>query len=177
MNKLFVLNLTDKGNVFGLQVRSFNNNDAKYKTYNLQKLHEIILRDNVVIPDDINTLSMLFNIFLVDCTAPITVVEGPMDSFLLNNCVALCGASKNMDFPFAVRFLFDDDKAGREHAIEKIREGYEVFLWDKFKKDLGLDDRKKWDMNDVWIWCGDHRVQFPSIEGYFSSDELDLIDI
>lgn len=177
-NKLFVLNLTDKNNVFGIQVRSFNRDDgAKYKTYNCQKLHEIILRDSVTVPDDINTLSMLFNICLVDCTSTVTIVEGPMDSFLLRNSVALCGAAKNMEFPFMARFLFDDDKAGREHAIEKIREGYEVFLWEKFKKDLGLGNQKKWDVNDVWIWCGNNGRQFPSIEGYFSDDELDLIEI
>lgn len=177
-NKLFILNLTDKGNVFGIQVRNFGNDDgAKYKTYNLQKIHEIILKDDIQVPDDINTLSMLFNILLIDCTQTVTIVEGPMDSFLLNNSVALCGAAKNMEFPFVVRFLFDDDKAGRQHAIEKIREGFPVFLWENLKRDLSLDRRKKWDINDLVIWCGDNKTQIPNLDEYFSDDELNLIEI
>jgi hypothetical protein len=177
INKLFILNLTNTGNVFGIQIRSFNKDEAKYKTYNLQKIHEIILQDNVVIPDDINTLSMLFNVLLIDCTKPVTIVEGPMDSFLIKNCIALCGAAKSLELPFMVRYLFDDDKAGRQHAIDKIREGDPVFLWDKFKADMCLEKRKKWDINDVYIWCGQNGKTFPLLDQYFSDDELDMIEI
>ena len=65
-NKLFVLNLTKSGKIFGIQVRRFGDSNAKYKTYSLKKIHEIILKDNVTIPDDINELSMIFNRLLVD---------------------------------------------------------------------------------------------------------------
>ena len=174
--KLFILNLTPNNRIIGFQVRNFSG-DSKYKTYNLQKIHNDILCDGVSIPDDINTLSMLFNVMLVDCNRVVTVVEGPMDSFLLNNSIALCGAAKNMEFPFMVRFLFDDDKAGRQHAIEKIKEGYEVFLWDVLKKDLGLESKKKWDVNDLFIWCDTNNVKLPDFDKYYSGDELDLIAI
>ena len=122
-------------------------------------------------------LSMLFNILAVDITRPVTIVEGPMDSFLIRNCVALCGAGKHIEFPFEVRYMFDDDKAGREHAIEKIREGYDVFLWDNFKKDIGMQSHGKVDFNDVVMWCDKNNVRIPSLDGYYSNDELDLIMI
>jgi hypothetical protein len=173
-NKLFILNLTNTGKILGIQVRNFTDKNNKYKTYNLQKIHEMILRDDVVVPEYINELSMLFNIMLVDCDKYVTVVEGPMDSFLIKNCIALCGASKRMDFPFMTRYLFDDDKPGREHAIEKIKEGYNVFMWDTFKKDLGIKSLKKLDMNDVIIWCYNNNVVCPNLDKYFSDDELDL---
>lgn len=176
-NKLFVLNLTPSGKVFGMQVRSFDKSTAKYKTYSLQKIHQIIFNDDVSVPDDINELSMLFNILTVDVTRPVTVVEGPMDSFLIRNCVALCGAGKHIDFPFEVRYMFDDDKAGREHAIEKMREGYDVFLWDNFKRDIGMQSHGKVDFNDVVLWCDKNRVRIPSLDGYYSRDDLDLIMI
>lgn len=177
-NKLFVLNLTNTGKIIGIQVRSFDNNSgAKYKTYNLQKIHEIILRDNVVVPDYINELSMIFNILLMDYNRYVTVVEGPMDSFLIKNCIALCGASKRMDFPFMTRYMFDDDKVGREHAIEKIKNGYSVFMWDKLKKELNIKSGKKLDMNDVVKYCYDNNIQCPMLDNYFTDSELDLIMI
>ena len=174
-DKLFVLNLTPKGNIIGMQVRRFNGNGPKYKTYNLQKIHEMILQDGVVVPDDINSLSMLFNILLIDCTRTVTVTEGPMDAFLLKNAIALCGAAKNIDFPFMHRYLFDSDKTGREHTIEKLKEGYPVFMWEKYIEDAGLPNKRKWDMNDVVIYAVEKGVSLPSIEGYFTDDELNLI--
>ena len=176
-NKLFVLNLTKSGKIFGIQVRRFGDSNAKYKTYSLQKIHEIILKDNVTVPDDINELSMIFNILLVDYSNYVTVTEGPMDSFLIKNSIALCGAGKKVEFPFMTRYLFDDDKPGREHAIEKIKEGYRVFMWENFKKDLGIKSGKKLDMNDVIMWCYDNNKVCPKIDDYFSENELDLIMI
>ena len=176
-NKLFVLNLTKSGKIFGIQVRRFGDSNAKYKTYSLQKIHEIILKDNVTVPDDINELSMIFNILLVDYSNYVTVTEGPMDSFLIKNSIALCGAGKKVEFQFMTRYLFDDDKPGREHAIEKIKEGYRVFMWENFKKDLGIKSGKKLDMNDVIMWCYDNNKVCPKIDDYFSENELDLIMI
>ena len=176
-NKLFVLNLTKSGKIFGIQVRRFGDSNAKYKTYSLQKIHEIILKDNVTIPDEINELSMIFNILLVDYSNYVTVTEGPMDSFLIKNSIALCGAGKKVEFPFMTRYLFDDDKPGREHAIEKIKEGYRVFMWENFKKDLGIKSGKKLDMNDVIMKSYDNNKVCPKIDDYFSENELDLIMI
>lgn len=176
-NKLFVLNLTKSGKIFGMQVRSFADKNAKYKTYNLQKIHEMILKDDVKIPDEINDLSMIFNILLVDYSNYVTVTEGPMDAFLVKNSIALCGAGKRIEFPFMTRYLFDDDKPGREHAIEKIKEGYNVFMWENFKKDIGIKSGKKLDMNDVIMWCYDNNIACPKIDDYFSDNELDMIMI
>jgi len=176
-NKLFILNLTPEGNILGIQVRRFDKSGPKYKTYGLQKIHEIIFRDGIVVPDDINTMSMLFNILLVDCTRVVTITEGPMDAFLLKNSIALCGAGKNIVLPFDQRYMFDSDKTGRQHTIEKLKDGYDVFLWDKYIKDASLPNRKKWDFNDVLLYARQFGLNLPSIEGYFSNDELDTIFI
>jgi len=179
-NKLFLLNLTPNGKVFGIQVRHFGKavDGAKYKTYNLQKIYELILRKNdVKIPDDINDLSMIFNILLINYTHPVTVTEGPMDAFLIKNAIAQCGASKNIVFPFEHRFMFDDDKTGRTHSIDKLNDGYDVFLWDKFKHEIGITSYKKLDFNDVVIWAYKNNVTLPPLDSFYSSDELDLISI
>ena len=75
------------------------------------------------------------------------------------------------------RYLFDDDKTGRSHAIEKLNEGYNVFMWDRLKADLHLPQREKWDVNDLMIWCEDNHIHMPNLNNYYSSDSLDLLDI
>lgn len=175
-NKLFILNLTPSGKIFGMQVRRFDNG-PKYKTYSLQKIHELILKDGINVPDDINTLSMLFNILLINYNVPVTVTEGPMDAFLIKNSIALCGAAKNMKFPFDHRYLFDDDVTGREHAIEKMKDGHKVFLWSKFRNDLFIESKKKWDFNDIVLYCKTNNIKIPNLSEYFSNDTLDMIKI
>lgn len=178
-NLLFILNLTPSGKIVGVQVRNMNKffTGPKYKTYKLSKIYEMFLHEPKEIPDEIENISMAFNILLVDYNKVITVVEGPMDSFLLKNCVALCGANHSLPFIMHFRYLFDNDKTGRKHAIEKLNEGNEVFMWDKLCKDFYLPQRDKWDVNDVVKYCYDNKIQFPKFDLYFSNDQLDLLDI
>lgn len=176
---LFLLNLTPNGDIFGVQVKHMNPNykGPKYKTYSLSKIHRDFLKSDVKIPDDIDSLSMIFNILLIDCRRDVTITEGPMDAFLIDNCIALCGAGKHTDFHFKYRYMFDDDKTGRTHSLERLSDGHFVFMWDRFKKDTGLPDRKKWDMNDVVMWASQNKRKLPSLNNYFSNDMLDAIGI
>ena len=176
---LFVLNLTPAGNILGMQVRHMKKGytGPKYKTYSLSKIYETFLKQNPGIPEEIDSVSMIFNILLIDYSKTVTVVEGPMDSFLIRNCIALCGAGKHVSFPFRCRYLFDSDKEGRKHAMEYMEGGNEVFLWERFKRDNGMPDQKKWDMNDVYIWAAKNNVKLSGLDNYFSDDTLDMIDV
>ena len=178
-NLLFVLNLTPSGKIIGMQVRNLNKfyKGPKYKTYKLSKIYSLLMHEEKDIPGNIENMSMIFNILLIDYNKQITVLEGPMDSFLVSNSVALCGAGHNMPFDMKFRYLFDDDETGRKHSIEKLSEGYEVFMWERLKKDLNLPQREKWDINDVILWCNDNKIQLPNLSKYFSNDQFDLLDI
>lgn len=176
---LFLLNLTPSGKIFGLQIAHLDKSykGPKYKTYKLSKIYKDLLKTDKEIPDDIDFLSMLFNILLVNYNIPVTIVEGPMDSFLIKNCIATCGAGKRISMDFISRYLFDDDKTGRKHALDKLSEGYQVFMWDRFKSDLNLPNRLKWDINDVVKYCSENKIQMPKLDMYFSNNELDSLDI
>lgn len=178
-NLLFVLNLTPTGKILGVQVRNLNKNYAgpKYKTYKLSKIYSILLHETRDVPENIDKLSITFNILLANYNTPITVVEGPMDSFLIKNSIALCGAGHSLPFDFKYKYLFDDDLTGRKHALEKLNEGCDVFTWDKLKKDICLPQRKKWDINDLVIYCYSNKIQIPPLANYYSSNSLDLLDI
>lgn len=176
---LFILNLTASNNILGMQVRHLADNydGPKYKTYSLSKIYETFYKTKLDIPDEIEKLSMLFNILCIDITRPVVVLEGPMDSFLVSNAIALCGGGKKLNFPFYCRYLFDCDKDGRKHAIEYMEAGNEVFLWERYKKDNNMPDRKKWDINDAYIWAAKNNVKLSRLDNYFSDDTLDMVDI
>ena len=129
------------------------------------------------IREDIDTLSMFFNILLVDYNNPIVVLEGPMDSFLLKNAIATCGAGKSIPLELKFYYMYDSDATGNKKSMEKLDNGDYVFLWEKFKKEVGLPNRSKWDFNDVIKYCKDNNCRIPYVMNYFSNDKFDIIDL
>ena len=175
-NYILILNLTPSGRILGAQKRFFRG-ENKYLTYKIGKLYEAMKKDPSIIPDEIDTISQLFNICLLDYSKPITLFEGPFDAFLFRNSCANAGANKSFPIEIPLRFFYDDDKTGIRKSIEKINEGDEVFLWSKLKADLELPYRKKWDLNDLLIYLHEKGLKAPNFNDYFSDDELDIIDI
>jgi len=177
LNQLIILNLTHTGKILGAQKRNFRKDQPKYLTFTLTKIYELMKKDSTAIPEEINMLSQLFNICLVDYSRSVTLFEGPLDSFLFKNSIANAGAHKNFPLDIPLRYFYDDDKDGREKSIEKLNEGAEVFLWTRLKYDLGLPQRSKWDLNDTMIYLRDNKMNTPNFNDYFSKNELDIIDI
>ena len=181
LNRLFILNLTPNKKVLGLQIRLLNkyipHNEPKYKTYTLSNIYKLLFKINKDIPDNLDTLSMLFNICLVDINKPIIVLEGPLDSFLIKNSIATTGANKHLNIDLLFYYLYDSDETGTKNAINKLNEGYYVFLWNKLKNDLNLPRMKKWDWNNVVDYCRNNNIKIPNPLLYFSNSEFDLLDI
>lgn len=185
MSKLYVLNLTRSGKIFGVQIRTMGKlqpNQPKYKTYSLSNIYNILLKKyiklNVEIPAEFDTLSMIFNSMTVDYGKPIIVTEGPMDAFLLKNAIATCGASKEVPFAGNFKYLYDDDNAGRIHTAEKIKDGVKVFLWSKFKKEYNIPYAKKWDVNDIVKYSRKEGLKYNFYKDEFwSGDLFDTISI
>ncbi|MFA5154758.1 MAG: hypothetical protein WC554_19590, partial [Clostridia bacterium] len=128
--------------------------------------------------DYLDTLSMLFNICLVNFKKSIILTEGPMDSFLLyKNSISNTGANKELSLDIPVKYFYDFDDTGRKKSMEKLNQGYEVFLWTKFISNNNLPYRKKWDVNDAILYFHQKNIKVPNFEEYFSNDPLDIIDI
>ena len=170
------MNLTASGKILGAQKRIFKKYD-NYRTFKLSYLYELLEKDVKSIPEEIDSISQLFNICLVNYSRPVTLFEGPFDAFLFKNSIANTGANKNFLLDIPVRYWYDDDKTGRNKSIARINEGAEVFLWTKFRNEYELPQRNKWDLNDLMIWLRDNNIKTPNFNEYFSTDELDIIDI
>lgn len=178
-NYLLILNLTHTGKILGAQKRLFTG-QTKYLTFKLSKIYELMGKPKEQVkqvPEEIDALSQIFNICLVNFNKPVTLFEGPFDSFLYRNSIANAGANKTFPFDIPKRYWYDDDPTGISNSLEKINNGEYIFLWGRIKRDLELPSRKKWDLNDLIIYLKENNKQTPRFDNYFSNDIYDIIDL
>lgn len=131
--------------------------------------------DNIVA--NLDRLSGIFNIMNVNMTQPLTIMEGPIDSLAITNSIALQGASKQLEGFFdeveTVRYLFDNDKTGREMTLKKLKEHKTVFLWGQYMKSIDTKEKIK-DLNDLQK---KNLLNRDLVEQCFSNDEFDAMYI
>lgn len=173
--QVFLLNLVDHDSILGLQMRDLSGKAvAKYKTLTCSKIHKLVLQDHAYVPEQIEMLSTIFNIFNINLYKPIIVTEGAFDAYLLPNAIATAGANKNFGVELPFWYLYDSDQTGRNHAVKKMKEGYKVFLWKKLQSVLGFPDREKWDVTDVYKWLSENNMKMKiRWHEYFSQSSLD----
>ena len=103
----------EEGEVFAYQGRAFGDEKPKYLTIKLQE------RDKI------------FGLDKIDKREEVLVVEGPLDSLFLDNCIAVAGADvPNLDCDFTV--VFDNEPRNKEllKQVEKaINRGHKICLW------------------------------------------------
>ena len=125
---------------------------------------------------NLDRLSGLFNIMNINMSQTLTIVEGPIDSLGISNCIALQGATKMYEFfdkADNVRFLFDNDQTGKEMAIRKLKEHKSVFLWSMYMSTISTKEKIK-DINDLQK---KDLLKTETLEKCFSDDELDVVMI
>lgn len=182
-NELYVLNLTQSGKICGFQIRSFDPDFVKYRTYNIAKIYkkkeiEFPITDEEAV-NALNQTSMTYNITNTNLMGKVYVFEGGIDSFFLPNSIGICGVGRNFELVESLpntRYFFDNDKAGFERTIQKAKDGKFVFLWKRFLGDYGFKQDLK-DFNDLVVYLVRNRIKFDfaDIDNYFSNDPFDLV--
>jgi hypothetical protein len=123
----------------------------------------------------LDRLSGIFNIMNVDLTKPLTILEGPIDSLAVANSIALQSAAKHLDGFFdeieTVRYIFDNDKTGREMTLKKLKEHRTVFLWGKYLDMINSKVKVK-DLNDLQKT---NQFNRDILEQCFTDDEFDAM--
>lgn len=184
--RLFIFNLDRSGDwIFGMQTRQFGEAEktgAKYKTYGIEDIWSKFMRRNdpafLEYVSKVNHLSTVFGVLQMDFNRMITIFEGPLDHFAFEgNSAATC--SINNEWPFDLdnkRWFQDNDKAGRNKALEYLEKGDSVFMWKKFLSDNEIPAHKIKDLNDVRVyeWASGKKFDF---EDYFTEHKLDGINI
>ena len=127
--RLVIPFLDENNKMFAFQGRAFGNEIPKYITITLD-------------PDK----NKIYGLNRLDTTKPILVVEGPIDSLFLDNCIAVGGADFTRLKKDNTTIIFDNERRNYEvlKQIEKtINLGYNIVLWP--------DDIKEKDINDMII--------------------------
>ena len=124
---------------------------------------------------NLDRLSGIFNIMNVNMNQYITIMEGPIDSLGIPNSIALQGASKQLDGFFDdienIRYLYDNDKAGKNMALKKLKNHKQIFLWGQYMNMINSKEKIK-DINDLQK---KNLFNLEKIEKCFSDDEFDAI--
>lgn len=185
--EVWVLNkIHENDKVVGAQIKNLDFS-IKYTTMSFSTLHED-LKTGVKVPEGefeekcIN-FSTIFNLFNVDIEDTVTVFEGPIDSFFMKNSVATAGASKLKNFfddLDNIRFFFDNDKTGKNSAIDKIKKGSSCFLWKRFFRETRFNNKRVKDLNELIMYINQNRDLKSSIKevrNSFSSSKYDIYHV
>ena len=123
----------ESGKLFAFQGRAFGKEQPKYITIKLDE-----------------SKSKVYGLERVNFLQPIKVVEGPLDSLFLDNCLASAGADlKNVKKSLPedqITYIYDNEPRNREiikHMYSVIDKGYSLVIWP--------DDLKHKDINDMII--------------------------
>ena len=180
--QLYIFNLSpDLKHTFGWQIRNFKPKREKYISYNIEKINYIINERKIELTDEevikMNTLSIYFNIALVDFMKPVTVFEGPIDALLCSNSIAISGVDKPTDMfdeITTVRYLFDNDPAGRRKMEYLLKKRKMVFMWNKIVRDYKIQEKVK-DFNDLLKYCWNRKNEaIRNYDKYFTNNPLDI---
>lgn len=127
--------------ILSIQIRNLKEGrNRNFKIFNFETLYQWVYGEedtNI----DINTMaiynkiSYFFNILNVDFTKMVTIFEGYIDSLFFPNSIGVVGTNTDMRFlednNIDIRYFYDNDNAGNKKSSEKIKSGYNVFLWNK----------------------------------------------
>jgi transcription elongation factor Elf1 len=106
--RLVIPFLDRDGNMFGFQGRAFNPKSLRYVT--------------IMLDED---SPKVYGLDFVDCDRPYLVVEGPLDSLFLENCIAMAGADgseRGLPNPEMATYVFDNEPRNPEivKRMEKV---------------------------------------------------------
>ena len=122
--------IDSKGYVFGFTGRAVNKKSG--------------LRYSTVILDD--TKEKVFGLDSIDKTKKVYIVEGPIDSLFLTNCIAMAGSDINLNL-IAERdkivIVYDNEPRNKE-IVKKISKaidnGYSVCIWPEWIEQKDIND-------------------------------------
>ena len=116
--------------VFAFQGRAFGKEQPKYLTVKLDENKQKV-----------------YGLDTVNLQEPICIVEGPIDSMFLKNCLAAAGADLTLKVePSNVTYIFDNEPRNKEiikRMYDVVEKDYNLVVWP--------DDMRHKDINDMII--------------------------
>jgi hypothetical protein len=177
MDAIVIYNLSKDDKVLGFVLRLLEPKlKNKYLSYKLSTIYKKLEKELPEEAEYLDRISLIFNILNLNYNGNITVFEGPFDSFLYTNSLALGGVAKNLPFSSEyIRYWLDNDDIGKQYSKELLGDGKKIFLWGKYLKDNNIPTYVKIkDLTDLIFYSKKNRKRLSSFENYFSNSKLDL---
>lgn len=180
---LYVFNMTpNKEKIIGMQCRvqrPRSKRDPRFlsKKYSeiWEDLFDITVKEEI--KEQVDKFSLLYNVLQVNYGQDIPIFEGAIDANTMINLgyqsMALMGASQKIYLENG-KYFYDnglEDVAGRNAAMEMLKQSYDVFLWGKFLHDFPQYRFCK-DINDIVV-KGD--ISGEIFMKYFGNNQMDII--
>jgi hypothetical protein len=150
-----VICLLNKGGnkILSMQMRNLREGKNRmFKIYDYGSLYSWINGEDSLENMDMekialyNKLGHYFNIMNVDFTKTVTIFEGYLESLFYPNAIGVIGTNTDMRFlesnNLPLQYLYDNDFAGYKKTEEKIKSGFNVFLWKKLFEDITFKKRE-----------------------------------
>lgn len=141
--RLIIPFLDKDGNMFGFQGRGFKKDGIRYIT---------------IMIDD--SKPKVFGLDTIDERGKILVVEGPIDSMFLPNCIAMAGSSVDLEVIFPnkskdeIVVVMDNEPRNKQivDRIDKyIEQGYSVCIWPEDIVEKDVNDMILAGLDPEWI--------------------------
>lgn len=133
--RLVIPFVDQNGNLFGYQGRAFGNVEPRYIT--------------IILDED---QPRVYGLDAVNMNEQVYVVEGPIDSMFLHNCLAMAGAHLDKTTaliglkPSRTTVVYDNEPRNKDivNAIEKVIDlGYNVCIWPESVQQKDVNDMVK----------------------------------
>lgn len=175
---LYIFNLaSNKKDIIGIQIRHLSpDSKRRFTSMSYGDIWEKIFKKDigVELKNKFNKLSLTYNILNVDFSRRFYILEGSIDAYFVPNSLACWGLS-NFIYNKSAYYITDNtlvDNAGKQTAVNLLKENYNTFLWGKFCNDHCKFTHCK-DINDMIKL--DSSFDITLLNGYFSNDDLDII--
>lgn len=120
-------------------------------------------------------LSTYYNIFNVNLSEIVYILEGEIDSMFIPNAIATSGVTKEFNLNLAFKyFIFDNDDAGNKKFMDMIDKNEYVFYWRGFINDYGLERYNIKDINDLYLILKSKNKDLSELDNYFVNNILNL---
>jgi len=128
--RLIIPFFDESGKLFAFQGRAFGKEQPKYITIKLDESKQKV-----------------YGLERVNFLEPIKIVEGPLDSIFLDNCLAAAGADlKNIKKSLSseqITYIYDNEHRNYEiikQMYNVIKQGYSIVIWPDYFKHKDIND-------------------------------------
>ena len=122
----------------------------------------------------------VYNLHNIDKTKPVIILEGSVDSMMIENSIATLGLALSDDMQknlndLDCHYLCDNDKPGNQQARRYLKSGKYVFMWKDFLKFHKLPSTVK-DINECMIKLNRSiRFSYEDLKPFFTNSYIDCL--